>query len=64
MNVLFPVDRVRELQSEGIIGEVAPTHYSFAGFIQEPTHLVDVTAPEVARQLRDAQVDAVLLTPA
>ena len=64
VNVLFPVDRVRELQSEGMIGEVAPTHYSFAGFIQEPAHLVEVTAPEVARQLQEAQVDAVLLTPA
>ena len=64
MNVLFPVDLVRELQSEGIIGEVAHTHYSFAGFIQEPAHLVDVTAADVARQLWEAQVDAVLLTSA
>jgi len=30
-NVIFPVDRLRELADEGVIGSVADFHYSFMG---------------------------------
>ncbi len=30
-NVLFPIDRLRELAEEGVIGSVADFHYSFMG---------------------------------
>jgi D-proline reductase (dithiol) PrdB len=30
-NVVFPLDRLNELVSEGTIGSVAATHYSFMG---------------------------------
>ena len=30
-NVAFPLDRMRELAAEGVIGSVADTHYSFMG---------------------------------
>ena len=30
-NVVFPLDRLRELAAEGVIGSVAATHYSFMG---------------------------------
>ncbi len=63
VNVLFPIERLRELAAEGRIGGVAPTHYSF-GWIQAVDPLVRETAPVVARELIAAGVDAVVLTPA
>ena len=66
LNVVLPLDRLRELAAEGVIGELADTHYSFMGHIDGrhiPT-LIGKSAPEVAERLRVARVDVVLLTPA
>lgn len=62
-NLALPLDRLRELKQEGLIGEVAKRHYSFMGSITAPARLVSVTAPEIARKLAEDGVDAVLLTP-
>jgi D-proline reductase (dithiol) PrdB len=63
VNVVFPIDRLRELAADGRIGGVAPTHYSF-GWIRDVRPLVAETAPAVARELIAARVGAVVLTPA
>lgn len=63
VNVVFPIDRLRELAAEGRIGGVGPVHYGF-GWIQQPERLVTETAPVVARELVAARVGAVVLTPA
>lgn len=65
-NIVFPLDRLWEFAREGVIGEVAPFHYSFMGHIdgRHVARLLTATAPEVARRLKREQVDAVLLTPA
>jgi len=63
VNVVFPIDRLRELVSRGVIGELGPTFYSFLGAQKEPERIRDETAPVVAERLRDEQVDLVLLTP-
>ena len=34
-NSVFPIDRLRELQAEGVIGELAPTAYSFIGLTSQ-----------------------------
>ncbi|HEX3864679.1 MAG TPA: glycine/sarcosine/betaine reductase selenoprotein B family protein [Stellaceae bacterium] len=59
-NVVFPIDRLNELSAEGVIGSVAPTHYSFMG-ATDPVQMVDGAA-EVAAKLKADHVDAVLLT--
>jgi D-proline reductase (dithiol) PrdB len=66
INVVFPIKRLEELEAEGIIGEVAPRHFSFMGHIlgHHIETLVNRTGPEVARMLRADGVDAVFLTPA
>ena len=66
VNIVFPLDRLEECAREGEIGGVAPWHYSFMGHIdgRHVSSLLTVTAPQVARQLKQAQVDAVVLTPA
>jgi D-proline reductase (dithiol) PrdB len=65
INIVFPVDRLREFEREGIIGKLADTHYGFMGHIMGPhlLTLINRTAPEVARLLKAADVDIVLLTP-
>jgi D-proline reductase (dithiol) PrdB len=65
LNILFPLALGNELVARGALGGLG-TSYSFMGHI-EPPHvetLVRRTAPEVARRLRQEQIDAVLLTPA
>jgi D-proline reductase (dithiol) PrdB len=36
-NCMFPLDRLRELAAEKVIGSVAAEHVSFMGFVPEPT---------------------------
>lgn len=62
-NLALPLDRLRELQAEGAIGEVNSRHYSFMGSIVRPGPLVERTAPQVADRLVEDGVHAVLLTP-
>jgi D-proline reductase (dithiol) PrdB len=65
MNIVFPVERLREFEKEGIIGRLADIHYGFMGHIVG-THidtLITVTAPDVAERLKTDDVDIVLLTP-
>ena len=61
INCIFPTDRFAELEAEGFIGKLAETSYSFMGLIPDPNELVSRTAPEAARRLREAGVDAVFL---
>lgn len=66
LNIILPLDRLRELQQEGVIGVLAETHYSFMGHIdgRHIATLVGSTARQVAQKLKQDQVDVVLLTPA
>jgi len=65
-NIVFPLERLRELVNEGVLGGLAQTHYAFMGHIdgQHISTLVETTAREVAHKLKKDQVDLVLLTPA
>jgi D-proline reductase (dithiol) PrdB len=65
INVVFPIERLREFEHEGVIGKLADRHYGFMGHITGPhiMTLITRTAPEVARLLKRDGVDAVLLTP-
>ena len=45
-NLCFPLDRLRELEAEGIIGSLNHRHLSFMGSITAPGRLRKQTAPE------------------
>ncbi len=62
-NLALPLDRLKSMAKDGLIGSVAPRHFSFMGSIAAPGRLIANTAPEVARMLLEDAVDAVLLTP-
>ena len=64
LNVVYPIDRLEELAAEGVIGEVAPRHFAFAG--NQPDTVSEVrldTGPACAAELAADAVDVVLLTP-
>ena len=63
LDVLLPMRRLAELAREGMVGRPAPTHYSFMGYILEPTELVEKTAPAIAAAMHAEGVDAVVLVP-
>ncbi|OGP07463.1 MAG: hypothetical protein A2X87_05985 [Deltaproteobacteria bacterium GWC2_42_51] len=65
INIVFPIDRLKELKETGEIGDLADINFGFMGHI-EAGHiytLINDTAPEVADRLKSQGVDAVLLTP-
>lgn len=62
-NLAFPLDRLRELESDGVIGAVAPRHFSVMGSILAPGRLVRDTAPVIAKTLASDAVDVALLVP-
>lgn len=66
LNIIFPLERLQELQQEGLVGELAPRHYSFMGHIDGPhiATLIGKSAKQVVEKLQQDDVDAVLLTPA
>ena len=62
INVVFPIDRVRELASRVVVGSLADVHYSFMGAGLPPAAYRD-SAQELAALLHRDAVDTVFLTP-
>lgn len=60
-NVVFPIDRLHELETEGVIGSAANFHYAFMGAARLPG--LEPKVRQVAGMLKRDAVDAVLLTP-
>lgn len=63
INCVFPLERMRELQADGIIGSLADTFYSFMGYLTVTHPLKNITAPEVARKVQKENVDFAVLVP-
>jgi D-proline reductase (dithiol) PrdB len=62
---VLPLRAFQKLAAEGVIGELAPLHYSFMGY--QERQLKDwreVQGPELAAKLRERAVDVLLLAPA
>lgn len=59
--VALPLVRLREMEQEGVIGELAPEAWSFVGAAAQGR--VRQLAPEWAAKLHEDAVDAVLLVP-
>ncbi len=64
INVVWPVDRLQELATRGVIGSVAPRHIAFAGNQDESMTSIRLdSGPQAAKLLLDDEVDLVILTP-
>lgn len=62
MNVIFPIDRLRELVEQRIVGAVAEKHITLMGYSLRLKKYYEETAPAVAKEIERSPVDAVLLT--
>jgi D-proline reductase (dithiol) PrdB len=63
LNSVFPLDRLIEMESEGKIGAVATTHFSFMGYLPDFGEFLEQSIPKIIADLRDERVDIVLLVP-
>ncbi len=62
LNLIFPLERLLELEAEGVVGHVADIHYAF-GFTHNPLELLPY-GHKVGTLLAQEQVDLVVLVPA
>jgi D-proline reductase (dithiol) PrdB len=61
-NVAFPYERLLELEQEGVIGEMAPTAYSFVGACSQ-IRLTEHVGPRWVKMLQEQGINAALLVP-
>jgi D-proline reductase (dithiol) PrdB len=63
INVVFPLDLLRELQAEGFIGAVAREHVGYMGYTMQLRRMYEETAPAIAEQIdKKSRADIVVLT--
>ncbi len=62
INLVFPIERLRELEAEGVIRRLAEDHYGF-GLMGSAKRLMPAIK-EVARRISESGVDLALLVPA
>ena len=61
--IVFPRTALAELAMRGIVGSLAPFHFSFMGGLREHAKIENELAPTIANDLKQAQVDLALLVP-
>ncbi len=64
LNVIFPIERLQELEEEKIIGKLAPNFFSFIGYNMDAERLERTLAETIADAVEAEKPDACLLAPA
>lgn len=62
-NVVFPIDTLRRLVREGIVGSLAGRFLTFMGGIYSTRRVLSELAPQLLAGMREEKVDAALLVP-
>ncbi len=60
-NLMFPIDRLRELAEAGIIGGVASKHFGM-GYSMKLKEVYANTIPAIAKEIERSNADGVILT--
>ncbi len=63
LDTVFPYQLLSRLCAAGAVGEVAPRHVSFMGYIPRTESLLRDRAPQVAQLLREDGVELAILVP-
>lgn len=63
-NCVFPLERMRELDEEGVIGSLSDPAYSFMGGIYSSRRVREELCPDLVTRLVRDDVDLALLVPA
>ena len=61
--IVFPRTALANLQRRGIVGSLAPFHFSFMGGLRDHGKIENELATSIANDLKQAQVDLALLVP-
>lgn len=64
LNVIFPIERLRELAAEGVIGGLTEHFFTFIGYNMDPERLERTLAEEIAVAVSEAGADIALAAPA
>jgi D-proline reductase (dithiol) PrdB len=63
INVVFPIDVLRDLQAEGFIKGIAKKHVGYMGYTMQLKAMYEGTAREIANEVdKGSRADAVILT--
>jgi D-proline reductase (dithiol) PrdB len=63
INVVFPIDVLRDLAAEGFISGLARKHIGYMGYTMQLKAMYEGTAPQIANEIdRGGRADAVVLT--
>src|SRR5918997_4117213 len=63
INVVFPLDALRDLVAEGFVGGLAAKHVGYMGYTMQLKAMYEGTAPQIANEIdRGGRADAVVLT--
>ena len=63
INVVFPIDVLRDLQTEQFIGGVAKKHIGYMGYTMQLKAMYEGTAREIANEIdKGSRADVVVLT--
>ncbi len=63
INVVFPIDALRDLETEGFVGGVAKKHIGYMGYTMQLKAMYEGTAPEIANEIdKGSGADLVVLT--
>ena len=63
INVVFPIDRLKELVEEGFVGGLAKKHVGYMGYTMRLKDMYDDTAPAIAKEIdRGSRAHGVILT--
>ena len=62
-NVVFPIDPLRRLVKEGVVGSLAENFFTFMGGIYSSRRVVEELAPRITESLLAEKVDVALLVP-
>ena len=62
INVVFPIERLRELVADGTIKGLNTEFFGMMGYTLKMKQVLDETAPEIAKKIERSATELVLLT--
>ena len=64
LNVVYPIQRLRELVRDGFVGQLTENLYSFIGYNMDPGRMKTTLAEDIADAFEEEAADIVLAAPA
>jgi D-proline reductase (dithiol) PrdB len=63
LDCVLPLERAAELAAAGVVGDLAPTHFTFMGYLLKPEVFLRTSVPAMIERMHGEDVDVVLLVP-